>query len=139
MIMVFGVGAEDTFVPEFEAGRFCYGGPDLLYLVSASPWLHEARVVLEAWDAQPPPDAEAELTETTEVSLRQGRLYVSMMGEFPVSPELPVGPGGRYRVRVDVHGRAELRRRDSDPDRPDILHCIEQFFVRFWPAEPSAI
>jgi hypothetical protein len=135
LFLVLGEGSDrGDFLPDFDQDRLCYANRGVMYVVSAAQW-HTAVVVLEAWDGEPPVDPDAELTEVTEMELIQGGAQlVAVMGPA-VSPVLRVGPPGRYAVRVDVRGRAELLRRLEDlSDRP---YGAERFTARFWPASTA--
>ncbi|MFF5203138.1 hypothetical protein ACFY3B_26405 [Micromonospora parva] len=59
------------------------------------------------------------------------------MTEPLASPILALGPPGRYHARVDVTGRAELRRVEARPDHPIPIMGVERFRVRFWAARPG--
>jgi len=135
IILIVGKGCDrGDFVPDFSQRRLCYAARDVMYLMSAAQW-HDAGVVLEAWDGPPPIDPDAEFSEETELELSQGGAFVSALTAPAVTPVLAIGPPGRYAVRVDVRGRAELLRRLADvTDRP---HGVEQFWVRFWTAADS--
>jgi hypothetical protein len=134
LVPVLGVGGDGSFLPEFTSSRVCYADRDIIYMTSISQ-RHVATVLLEAWDSQPPADPEAEVTDTAELELSQGRVYVSSaLLEARVSPVLTIGPPGRYAVRVQVQGRSELRRRLESRDWTESLNDVERFRVQFWPA-----
>ncbi|SCF24620.1 hypothetical protein GA0074695_4740 [Micromonospora viridifaciens] len=134
LVPVLGAGWNgSSFLPEFTSSRVCYADRDFIYLTSISQW-HRATVILEAWDSEPPADPEAEVTDTAQLDLSRGQVYVSSsLLEARVSPLLTVGPPGRYVVRVDVRGRSELRRRLESMDWTEDLTDVEQFWVGFWP------
>jgi hypothetical protein len=133
MIMVLGGIGDWDFLPDFREDRLCYVGTDVLYLMSASQWNHDAVVVLEAWTGEPPMDAEAEAVEDTVISLTGGRVYLTRMGVPLGGDDLPLDGAGRYRVRVAASGRAELLRRHAEVGPPPWVSGVERFRVSFWP------
>lgn len=133
MIVIAGPAAGFVPIARPSHGLVVQAATDLLYLFSGSDRPHEAEVVLQAWDGPPPADARAELTQRTTVELTDGTVHVSRMLEGPASATLTVGRPGLHDVSVLVTGRAELHRRDDDPDRPDDLRA-ERFVVRLSPA-----
>jgi hypothetical protein len=138
LILVLGVGFDDFPAVDFTAGRVAETGPDIVYLCSSSAMLHEALVILEGWDG-PAPNPTGEAYVETEAGFSVGEVYVSApFAERALSPVLPIGPAGRYWVRVDVAGRAALRELATDPDRPDRPSGVERFRVRFWPVTGGA-
>ncbi|MGC5020296.1 hypothetical protein [Micromonospora sp. DT47] len=136
LLFILGTDYTSDFVPEFTSDRFCYADRDIIYLTSISQ-VHEATVILEAWDGEPPTGPDAESAETTELELTSGRVYVCAMLEVRVSPVLTVGPPGRYAMRAEVAGRAELRERLAYQDMTESLNDIEHFRVRFWPVSSA--
>jgi hypothetical protein len=137
-VIVLGTGFRQTFLPNFTQGRLCYPGDDMLYLMSGTGFAHEDHVVLQAWDAPPPLDPHSEASETAEMLLTEGRLYVSRLMESAASPVLAVGPGGRYDLRVDVTGRSALidYYTHYQPRQPP---ACEHLHVRLWPAPSSSL
>jgi len=138
MILLLGPNCDDFAEPDFTADRICYAYADLLYLCSATTSLHRAEVTIEAWDAEPPTTEPGwEVTEDTQLPLTSGEIFVSAMAERPISPVLRIGQPGTYHVRVDVTGRAAIRRSNRDPDRSTTPEGIERFRVRLWPPLPD--
>ncbi|MEV0713127.1 hypothetical protein [Asanoa sp. NPDC050611] len=132
-VIVLGTGYQKPFLPDFREGRLCYASDDILYLMSAIGWAHDDEVILEAWPGQPPPDPAAERSDTTNMVLSEGRIYVSRLMEAAVSPVLTAGSPGPYHVRVEVTGRAAVATyyEDRTPGDP---HALEQMRVHLWPA-----
>ncbi|MEU5965211.1 hypothetical protein ABZ777_28720 [Micromonospora parva] len=137
VIIVAGAAADFLDLPG-RASALCYAGDDVLYLMSGSGSYHRARIVLESW-ASAPPDGRTDVDAQQQVTLAlsDGTVHVSGMLEFPASPILTLGPPGRYHARVDVTGRAELRRVEARPDHPIPITDVERFRVRFWAARPA--
>ncbi|WP_127509380.1 hypothetical protein [Actinoplanes solisilvae] len=134
MVLVIGTGFDELFLPDFAAGRLCYGGPDVLYLMSDGGLGHDMHVVLEAWDAEPSP-APGELTDSTVVSLARPGIYVSRLTESAASPVLDLPEPGDYVARVSVTGRRALPavRAAASGDRRPVEHVL----VQLWPSTPS--
>jgi hypothetical protein len=133
LIILLGTGFRGTFLPDFHQRRLSYPGPDIVYLMSANGSAHEDHVTLEAWDGPPPPDDDADLSETTELHLSEGQLYVSRQMRSAASPILSAGPAGRFRMRANVFGRTALAARyaaNSDQDGPGLTERVR---VRLWP------
>jgi hypothetical protein len=131
-VVVLGTGFQGAFLPDFAEGRLCYPGDDMLYLMSGVGWAHDDHVVLNAWTGQPPTDPHAEASETTQMLLSQGGVYVSLAMRTAASPILSTGPGGRYHLRVDVTGRTALRAYYANY-HPDLEKAVEHLRVSFWP------
>jgi hypothetical protein len=132
MIMVLGGDGDWDFLPDFRADRLCYAGKDVLFLMSASQWSHDAVVVLESWTGEPPTDDGAEAAEETGIELTGGRAYLTMMGVPLGGDVLPLAGPGHYRVRVSTSGQAELLRRHAEVSPPPWVTGVERFRVCFW-------
>ncbi|MBB5084003.1 hypothetical protein [Nonomuraea endophytica] len=133
MIIVVGVRYDEMIKVDFRNRRMCYGGLDMLYLMSETEFLHDSHVRLEAWTSEPPPTKGWEEEEHTRIRLTEGRMYVSGMMEFAASPEIPTGAPGHYHVQVYASGRHEARRLAFDPEVEEIPPDVERFLVRVWP------
>jgi hypothetical protein len=132
MVLVIGTGFRDMFLPDFTENRLCYGGNDLLYLMSDGRTDHDEHVVLESWDGPPDP-AEAEFTDTTHITLTQPGVYVSRMAETAASAILHLPKSGVYLAEVTVTGR------HARAGHPLVVQAagqrpVEYLRVRFWPA-----
>lgn len=131
MVLVIGVGFDELFLPDFTAGRLCYGGPDVLYLMSDGGLGHDVHVMLEAWDAEPEPAA-GDLTDSAVLTLTRPGIYVSRLTESAASPVLELPAPGVYLARVSVSGRRALpaaRAAATDGPRP-----TERVLVQLWAA-----
>ena len=118
LILVLGVGFDDFPTVDFTTERVAEVGPDIVYLRSLSPTPRAATVVLEAWGG-PASDPAGVAHREAEATFSVGEVYVSApFAERALSPVLPIGPAGRYRVQVDVTAPGGT----------------ERFRVRFWPA-----
>jgi hypothetical protein len=127
MVLVIGTGFLDMFLPDFTQNRRCYGGEDLLYVMSDGRTGHDEHVVLEAWDGPPGP-VEAEISDTTRITLTRPGIYVSRMTESAASPVLELPEAGAYAVRVIVGGRPQ-------PASPVAgARPVEHVRVQLWPA-----
>ena len=133
VVILLGTGFRETFLPDFHQRRLSYPGPDIVYVTSANGSAHEDDVTVEAWDGPPPPDGDADLSETTELHLSEGQVYVSRQMRSAASPVLSAGPAGRFGMRVDVFGRTALAAHyaaTSDQDGPGLAERVR---VRLWP------
>ncbi|RQX02975.1 hypothetical protein [Micromonospora inaquosa] len=139
LFLVLDKRADDIGDPDFSQDRICWSGRDALFVASPSSATCRASVTVQAWDGEPAavdsttwPD-----TDSTEVTLRTGTVYLShLLDMAPVSDLLPVGPPGRYRVRVDVAGRARTRALLRSPDFDPVRRTVgpERIVIGFWPA-----
>ncbi|MFG1610430.1 hypothetical protein [Actinoplanes sp. NPDC049265] len=136
MVLVAGTGFRDFVLPDFTAGRLCYGGPDQLYLMGDGRTGHDEHVLLESWDAEPAPDA-AELTDVAVVTLTRPGVYVSWMAESAASPVLELAVAGDYRARVTVTGRAALAELPLAVP-PGRRRPVEHVRVQLWPQPASS-
>jgi hypothetical protein len=136
IIILLGTGFTDGFQPDFRSDRLCYGGKDMLYILSGSSCVHTASVRLEGWTGEPERlDYPWEERAETEMELTRGEMYVSGMAEFPVSRSISVGSPGACRVRVHALGRQLIDHLDRvvRPDPEDIPADIVKFLIQVWP------
>lgn len=99
---------------------------------------HYPAVRFESWSHEPPAppapwDVEEGMDDVIELPSGTVRLWELVGG--PSSHAFPVGPAGRYRLRIHVrsYNKAVL----DDQVEPDalFLHGIEQWLLRFWPTD----
>ncbi|WP_203826631.1 hypothetical protein [Actinoplanes palleronii] len=106
--------------------------PNCVVAISAGATDHYARVIVEVWDAAPPPAAGWESGKAARVRLDSGYLEIQPTDTHV----LRIGPPGRYELRVYTAGRsriAELTPRAGI----DELRGVESFLFQFWPAVES--
>jgi hypothetical protein len=118
------------FVPAFTSGRVLYANGGTMYIVSEAD---RVDVQLETWDARPPADPEADVSEQAEVALPTGAAQGFALLGPAATPLLRVGPAGRYTVRVDVY-RTGGTDDPTDTEAWDDEEGPETVVVRFWPA-----
>jgi hypothetical protein len=128
-----------NFVPSFTSGQVLYADGGVMYVVSEA---ERVSVQLEAWDARPPVDPEADVSEQAEVELMTGGAQAFALLAPAATPLLRVGPPGRYAVRVDVY-------RPGGSDDPTYEEAwgdevwededgSETVVLRFWPVSQVA-
>jgi len=137
MLVLLGTGFTDMFLPDLRTGDMCYGGRDLLWVVSGSGFGHSAAVTLEGWSTEPGLcDGPWEERAETGMFLSEGSLYISGMFERRLSEPVAVAERGACRARVYARGRREIDRiARAVPDPEDMPPDVERFLIQVWPHE----
>ena len=113
------------------SAQWLFAGQNQITVRSAGQY-HVAALIVEAWDAEPPPAEGWTAPHETSVRLDSGYLEINPLVEGEDAEDITVGGPGPYRVRGYVTGRDDLAAAlttagDQEP------HGIERYLLQLWP------